>query len=51
MVRTLVVGYCMGILPERWLCEEVHLNLAYWWFCRPGQVMGRTLPLDGSRCG
>jgi transposase len=30
----LVVGYCYGIRSERRLCEEVHLNLAYRWFCR-----------------
>lgn len=24
----------MGIRSERRLCEEVHLNLAYRWFCR-----------------
>lgn len=34
MVRMLVVGYCMGIRSERRLCQEVHLNLAYRWFCR-----------------
>ncbi|MCP4942070.1 MAG: IS1182 family transposase [Planctomycetaceae bacterium] len=34
MVRMLLVGYCMGIRSERRLCEEVHLNLAYRWFCR-----------------
>ena len=28
MVRMLIVGYCFGIRSERWLCEEVHLNLA-----------------------
>jgi len=32
----LIVGYCMGIRWERPLCEEVHLNLAYRWFCRLG---------------
>ena len=32
----LVVGYCYGIRSERRLCEEVHLNLAYRWFCRLG---------------
>jgi transposase len=36
MVRMLVVGYCLGIRSERRLCEEVHLNLAYRWFCRLG---------------
>ncbi len=30
----LLVGYCYGIRSERRLCEEVHLNLAYRWFCR-----------------
>jgi transposase len=36
MVRMLLVGYCFGIRPERRLCEEAHLNLAYRWFCRLG---------------
>lgn len=36
MVLMLVVGYCYGIRSERRLCEEVHLNLAYRWFCRLG---------------
>jgi len=40
LIRMLIVGYCFGIRSERWLCEEVHLNLAYRWFCR--------LRLDGS---
>ncbi|AKN25696.1 ISPsy22, transposase [Stutzerimonas stutzeri] len=35
-MRMLVVGYCYGIRSERRLCEEVHLNLAYRWFCRLG---------------
>src|ERR1700682_3664757 len=39
MIRMLMVGYCFGIRSERRLCEEVHLNLAYRWFCR--------LALDG----
>jgi transposase len=34
MVRMLIVGYCFGIRSERRLCDEVHLNLAYRWFCR-----------------
>jgi transposase len=29
MIRMLIVGYCFAI-------EEVHLNLAYRWFCRLG---------------
>jgi IS5 family transposase len=36
MIRILIVGYCYGIRSERRLCEEVHLNLAYRWFCRLG---------------
>jgi transposase len=36
MIRMLLVGYCLGIRSERRLCEEVHLNLAYRWFCRLG---------------
>ena len=35
----LIVGYCFGIRSERRLCDEVHLNRAYRWFCR--------LELDG----
>ena len=34
MIRMLLVG--LGIRSERRLCEEVHLNLAYRWFCRLG---------------
>ena len=40
MIRMLIIGYTHGIRSERRLCEEVHLNLAYRWFCRVG--------LDGS---
>ncbi len=36
MIRMLIVGYCYGIRSERRLCDEVHLNLAYRWFCRLG---------------
>jgi transposase len=36
MIRILIVGYCFGIRSERRLCEEIHLNLAYRWFCRLG---------------
>ena len=38
MIRMLIIGYCFGIRSERRLCEEVHLNLAYRWFCRLGLV-------------
>lgn len=40
MIQMLIVGYCMSIRLERRLCEEVHLKLAYRWFCR--------LDLDGA---
>jgi transposase len=36
MIWMLLIGYCFGIRSERRLCEEVHLNLAYRWFCRLG---------------
>jgi transposase len=36
MLRMLLVGYAYGIRSERQLCAEVHLNLAYRWFCRLG---------------
>jgi len=42
MIRMLIVGYCMGIRSERRLCDEVHLNLAYRWFCRLG--LDRRVP-------
>ncbi len=28
------MGYLYGIRSERRLCEEVHLNVAFHWFCR-----------------
>jgi len=36
----LIVGYSFGIRAERRLCEEIHLNLAYRWFCRLGLEEG-----------
>ena len=36
LIRMLIIGYCFGIRSERRLCDEVHLNLAYRWFCRLG---------------
>ena len=36
MIRMLIIGYCFAIRSERRLCDEVHLNLAYRWFCRLG---------------
>ncbi|MHC2259112.1 transposase [Sinorhizobium meliloti] len=35
-MRMLIIGYSISIRSERRLCEEVHLNLAYRWFCRLG---------------
>ncbi len=32
--RMVLVGYLYGINSDRRLCEEVHFNLAYRWFCR-----------------
>ena len=40
MCRTLIVGYCFGIRCERQLCDDVHLNLAYRWFCQLGIKYG-----------
>lgn len=37
MIRMLTIGYVMGLRSERRLCQEVHLNLAYRWFCRLGR--------------
>ena len=34
MLRMPLVGYLLGIRSERRLCKEVHINLAYRWFCR-----------------
>ena len=45
MIRMLLIGYLYGIRSETRLCEEVHLNLAYRWFCRlglEGQVPERS---------
>jgi transposase len=36
MLRILLIGYVYGIRSERRLCSEIHLNLAYRWFCRLG---------------
>ena len=36
MIRMLLVGYLYGIRSETRLCEELHLNLAYRWFCGLG---------------
>ena len=45
MIRMLLIGYLNGIRSETRLCDEVHLNLAYRWFCRlglEGQVPERS---------
>ncbi len=36
MIWLLIVDYRLGIHSERRLCKEVHVNLAYRWFCRLG---------------
>jgi transposase len=36
VIRMLLIGYIYGIRSERRLVEEVHLNLAYRWFCGLG---------------
>lgn len=36
MIHMWIVGYSYGVHSERCLCKEVHLNLAYRWFCRLG---------------
>ena len=36
MIRMLLIGYVYGIRSEVRLCEEVHLNVAYRWFCHLG---------------
>ncbi|MCH7687297.1 MAG: transposase [Planctomycetes bacterium] len=33
-LRMVLVAYLYGITTDRRLCEEVHFNLAYRWFCR-----------------
>ncbi len=46
MIRILLVGYLYGIRSERRLVEEVHLNLAYRWFC--GLGLERDVPERSS---
>ena len=51
MIRMLLIGYCYGIRSERRLCEDVHLNLAFRWFCRldlNGKVSA-SIPDQGIR--
>ncbi|MBV9769786.1 MAG: transposase [Bryobacterales bacterium] len=36
MLPMLLIGYAYGIRSERLLYREVHVNLAYRWFCRLG---------------
>jgi len=45
MIRMLLVGYLYGIRSERRLVEEVHLNLAYRWFCGLG-LIGDVQPMS-----
>ena len=46
MLRMLLVGYAFGILSERQLCDEVHLNLAYRWVLPVGPGRSRTGSFD-----
>jgi transposase len=48
MIRMLLIGYCLGIRSERRVCEELHLNLAYRWFCGLG-LEGRVQTTRRSR--
>lgn len=32
--RMQIINYLYGISSDRQLCEEIHLNIAYRWFCR-----------------
>jgi hypothetical protein len=50
MIRMLIVdyGYGFGIRSERRLCQEVHLNLAYRWFCRLGLDGDVSSELNGD---
>lgn len=48
MIRIRIVGYCFGIRSERRLCDEVHPNLAYRWFCRLG--LEGDVPDHSIRC-
>ncbi|HTT46361.1 MAG TPA: IS1182 family transposase [Pseudolabrys sp.] len=36
MVRMLIIGYVFALRSERLLCRELHVNLAYRWFCKLG---------------
>src|SRR4051795_3199962 len=51
MIRMLIIGYCMGIRSERRLCDEVHLNLAYRWFCRLGSRARFRITRPSRRTG
>jgi transposase len=33
MIRMLIIGYVFAIRSERALCRDVHVNVAYRWFC------------------
>ena len=46
LIRLLLVGYCFGIRSECRLCEEVHLNLAYRWFC--SLYLSDSIPNDST---
>src|SRR6516165_8717109 len=51
MIRMLIIGYCFGIRSEWRLCEEVHLNLVYRWFCRLGHKPSTASASFGNKSG
>ena len=32
--RMQIIGYLYGIKSDRQLCEQIHLNIAFRWFCK-----------------
>ena len=36
MIRMLIIVYVFALRSERLLCRELHVNLAYRWFCKLG---------------
>lgn len=49
MIRMLLVGYAFAIRSERRLCHDLHLNLAYRWFCQLGLEGGVPDPSTFSK--
>lgn len=51
LIGMLLIGYCFGIGPERRLCEEVHLNLAYRWFVGSASMVRCPITRPSLRTG